>query len=351
MILVTGGSGLLGSHLLLELVKAHEEIVALKRPSSNIEEVKRVFSYYTSEAEELFKLIDWVDVDLLNYAEVERVLLDVDQVYHCAATVSFQPGDRKSMIEFNRLSTTNVVNACVAMRVDKLMHVSSSSAIGKAPVGMEATESMIWARTKTSTGYAESKFKSEMEAWRGMEEDLKTVIVNPTIIFGPGSWDRGSSSMFSRVAGGLKYATPGVTGFVGVQDVVTAMTSLMASDISGERYIVSSGDFSYKEIFEKIGAALNGSNGSTARTSAASFSSPRPLKLVSASTLRLLARLDAILGFFTGKRRITSEHVHSAFGESRYSNEKIRKATGMEFTPMDKVIENVAGFYRTDFPR
>ncbi len=347
MILVTGGTGLLGSHLLLELVKAHEKIVAVKRPSSDLEEVKRVFSYYTNEADELFKLIDWVDVDLLNYDDVERVLIDVDQVYHCAATVSFQPGDRKSMIEFNRESTANVVNACVAMGVDKLMHVSSSSAIGKAPAGSEATESMIWARTKTRTGYAESKFKSEMEAWRGMEEDLKTVIVNPTIIFGPGFWDRGSSSMFSRVAGGLKYATPGVTGYVGVQDVVSAITSLIASDISGEGFILTSGDFSYQEIFEKIAAALNGSNGSP---SADSPGSPRPLKLVSASTLKFLARLDGFVGFFTGRRRITSEHVHSAFGVSRYSNEKIRNATGMEFSPMDKVVENVAGFYRSDHP-
>src|SRR5210317_2440385 len=113
MILVTGGTGLLGSHLLLELVREHEEVVALKRPSSDLEEVKRVFSYYSNEVDELFKLIDWVDVDLLNYAEMEHLMIDIDQVYHCAAMVSFQPGDRRRMIDYNVQSTANIVNACL----------------------------------------------------------------------------------------------------------------------------------------------------------------------------------------------------------------------------------------------
>jgi nucleoside-diphosphate-sugar epimerase len=335
MILVTGGTGLLGSHLLLELVREHEEVVALKRPSSDLEEVKHVFSYYSGEASELYKLIDWVDVDLLSYAEVERVMIDIDQVYHCAAMVSFQPRERKRMIDFNTRSTANIVNACLETSVDKLLHVSSSSAIGKAPAGSPAKESMIWARNKSSTGYSVSKFRSEMEVWRGIEEGLKAVIVNPTIIMGPGFWSRGSSSMFSRVAGGLKYAAPGVTGYVGVQDVVSAMTRLMASEVSGERFIVSSGDHSYREIFEMIASSLG---------------IHRKMKTVKPYTLRLLSRLDSVTGFLTGKRSITSEQVKAAFNEVHFSNEKIHEAIGMEFTPVETVIEHIAGNYRTDFP-
>ena len=284
----------------------------------------------------LLKLIDWVDVDLLNYAEVEGVMIDIEQVYHCAATVSFQPRDRQWMIDYNTRSTANIVNACLATSVEKLLHVSSSSAIGRSPEGSPADETMIWARTKSSTGYSVSKFKSEMEVWRGIEEGLKAVIVNPTIILGPGFWNRGSSSMFSRVAGGLKFATPGVTGYVGIQDVVSAMTRLMDSEISGERYILNSGDFSFREVFEMIASSLG---------------RPRSLKPVKPSTLRLLSSLDAFAGLFTRKRRITSEHVRAAFGESRFSSEKIHKAIGMEFTPVDEVIKHVAGHYRTDFPQ
>ena len=190
------------------------------------------------------------------------------------------------------------MNACLATGVERFMQVSSTSAIGRAPDGKPADESMIWARTKTNTAYWVSKFKSEMEVWRGMEEGLKAVIVNPAIILGPGHWDRGSSSMFSRVAGGLKYATPGMTGYVGVQDVVTAMTRLMASDISGERYILSAGDFSYFDILEQIASALD---------------KPRKMKLLSPSALRTLARLDAFRGAFTGKRMLTSVQARAAF--------------------------------------
>ncbi len=335
MILVTGGTGFLGSHLLLELVREHEEVVALKRPGSDLQAVKKVFSYYSNEPEELFRLIDWVDIDLMNYAEVEHVMIDIDQVYHCAAMLSFDPRDRKRMIEINVGSTSNLVNACLATGAGRMLHVSSSSAIGKAPDGIPADETMIWHHSKTSSGYSISKFKSEMEVWRGIEEGLNAVIVNPVIILGPGPWERGSSSMFNRVDRGLRYSTPGVTGYVGVQDVVSAMTRLMSLEVSGERYILSAGDYSYGEILEMIATALGKS---------------RLLKPVSYSTLRNLARLDALAGFITRRRMITGEHVRAAFQQVKFSNRKFRNATGFEFTPVEQVIEQVAGFYRKDHP-
>jgi nucleoside-diphosphate-sugar epimerase len=336
MILLTGGTGLLGSHLLLSLVREHTELVALKRPSSDLGEVKRVFGYHTSsedELNELFGRIRWVDADLLNQAELEDALEGVDRDYHCAAMVSFQPRDRQKMIRFNTDSTASLVNACLAGGVEKLLHVSSTSAIGRSPDNAAAHENMIWAHSKTSTGYALSKFRSEMEVWRGMEEGLNALIVNPSIILGPGFWERGSSSMFSRVAGGLKYAAPGVTGYVGVQDVVAAMIRLMNSDIKGERYILSEGDYSYAAVFEMIGKSLGVS---------------RSLKLVTPTLMRNLVRLDAFASVFRRKRSITSEHVRAAFGEVHFSSEKVQKAIGMKFTPLDEVIASVAEHYRND---
>lgn len=335
-ILVTGGTGLLGSHLLAELTSQQKEVVALKRPTSNLEEVKRVFGYYAAnsdEADELFSRIRWVDADLLNQAEMEEAIKGVEQVYHCAGMVSFQPRDRKKMIRFNTDSTATLVNACMSSGGQKLVHVSSTSAIGKPSEGSPATESLIWSHSKTSTGYAESKFRSEMEVWRGIEEGLNAVIVNPSIILGAGFWERGSSSMFSRLAGGLRHAAPGITGYVGVQDVLKAMIRLMNSDISGERFIISEGDYSYQQVFEMIGTALGIS---------------RKLKAVSPALMRNLVRLDALASLFRGKRQITSEHVRAAFGEVHFSSDKIREATGMEFIPIDQVIAEVAGHYKKD---
>ena len=263
------------------------------------------------------------------------MLEDVNQVYHCAAMVSFQPRDRQKMIRFNTDATESLVNACLSAGVEKLVHVSSNSAIGRPPEGSPADESMIWSPGKTSTGYAESKFRSEMEVWRGMEEGLKAVIVNPSIILGSGFWKRGSSSMFSRVAGGLKYGAPGITGYVGVQDVVSAMIQLMKSDISGERYILNGGNYSYLEVFGMIGQALG---------------VPRNLKQVSPALLKRLSRLDAFAAFFTGKRMLTSEHIRAAFGEVQFSSEKVCTALGMDFTPISEVIGEIAPLYRKDFP-
>ena len=352
MILVTGGTGLLGSHLLAKLVREHKEVVALKRPSSDLTEVRRVFGYYAAQednpsiggasdgagegagdADELFCRVRWVDADLLNPVDMEEALRGVEQVYHCAGMVSFQPRDRRKMIRFNTDSTACMVNACLSTGVQKLVHVSSTSAVGRSTDRSPANESLIWSYGKTNTGYSESKFRSEMEVWRGMEEGLNAVIVNPSIILGAGFWERGSSSMFSRVAGGLRHATPGITGYVGVQDVVSAMISLMDSDISGERYIISEGNYSYKQVFEMIGAALG---------------IWKDLKTVSPSLLRKLVRLDAFASLFRGSRQITSEHVRAAFGEAHFSSEKIKEAIGMEFTPLDQVIPEVAGHYQKD---
>jgi nucleoside-diphosphate-sugar epimerase len=333
MILVTGGTGLLGSHLLYEVVRQKAEVVALKRPTSDLEEVKRVFGYYSEEGHKIFKQINWIDADLMNQADLEQCLIDVDQVYHCAGMVSFQPRDRAKMIHFNTNSTANLVNACLANGVKKVVHVSSTSAIGKPPDSEPANESMIWARSKTNTGYSESKFLSEMEVWRGMEEGLNGVIVNPSIILGAGFWERGSSAIFSRVAKGLKFAAPGITGYVGVQDVVSSMIQLMNSDISGERFIISGGNFSYRQVFEMIGQALG---------------KPKELKLVSATLMKNLVKLDGAAGFFTRKRRITSEMVRSAFSEVHFSTEKIQEALDIRFTPLEQVIEQVALHYLND---
>jgi len=342
MILITGGTGLLGSHLLYKLlneqaadVHKNHKVVALKRPSSDLEGVRRVFACYPGDVEELFGHIQWIDADLMNPQDMEEALSGIDQVYHCAGMVSFQPRDRQQMIHFNMQSTANVVAACQSTGVKKLIHVSSTSAIGRPPENSPANESMIWASSKTSTGYAESKFRAEMEVWRGIEEGLQAVIVNPSIILGAGFWERGSSSMFSRVAGGLKYAAPGVTGYVGVRDVVVAMTRLMNSGISGERYILSEGNYSYRQIFEMIGRSLG---------------LQKELKEVSPSMMKSLVRLDALAGFFTRKRRITSEHVRAAFSQVHFSNDKIREALNLPFTPLEEVIEEVAGCYRKEHP-
>lgn len=333
MILLTGATGLLGSHLLYELVRNNRKVTAIRRSEKNMPEVLRVFSYYTGEAEEMLKKVRWVDADITNYHDMLEVMEGVEEVYHCAAVVSFDPARRRQMIHSNTQGTANVINAALENKVQKLVHVSSTSAVGKPLNGQPADESMIWTESKSNTGYSVSKFRSEMEVWRGMQEGLDAVIVNPSIILGPGFWDHGSSSIFTKIDHGMKFYSYGMTGYVSVWDVVQAMIRLMESDIKGERFLVSAENLTYRQVFDKVAEALN---------------RKKPHIEGTFVMAELAWRLDWLKSRFFrwGEHTFTRERVRAARHVTKFSNGKIRKAIGMEFQPVDEVIQKVAEFYK-----
>lgn len=326
MILVTGGTGLVGSHLLYSLVKDGLEVRATKRKGSNLDEVRRVFSYYTEDYQDLFDKIHWVDADMLVPEEVDEAVKGVEYVYHSAAYVSFDPRMRSFLIRNNIEGTANIVDACNKHGVKKLCHVSSTSALGDAPNGELVNETMIWTPSKMNTGYSISKFNSEMEVWRGIEEGLNAVIVNPGIIFGSGFWGRGPSSMFSNIYKGLKFYLDGVTGYVGVEDVVNCMRMLMDSDVRTERYILVSENLSYKEVFTMIADSLK-------------VKAPyiKPGKVLGG----MAWRMDAFLSMFGFQRVITRETIRAGRNVTRFSSKKIEDQFNYEFQKIDKVIGDV----------
>ena len=335
MILVTGGSGLLGSHLLYSLVRDNLPVRAIRRPSSDTEEVRRVFMRYGRDGASLFSKIEWVDGDILIPESLDDAMTGVNQVYHAAAIVSFDPRQRASLIRGNLEGTANVVNACLENGVAKLCHVSSTAALGSNPLGGPVTEEMKWMPDKMHSGYSISKFKSEMEVWRGIEEGLKAVIVNPSIIIGPGFWEKSSSKMFTEIHKGLRYYMNGVTGYVWVNDVVSCMRALMASEISGQRFIVSSENLSYKNVFTMIAEALG----------------VKPPRVEVTPLMAGLAwRMDAFRSVFGGHRLITREMVNAGQNKNRFSNQKIREATNIEFRDMRPVIEEVGRCFLEDRP-
>lgn len=326
MILITGATGLLGSHLLYTLAASGESLRATYRSVSNLDEVKNVFSYYTDRPDEVFQKIEWTEADLMFPELLDEVFEDVDKVYHAAAYVSFDPRDRKQLVNDNRRVTANIVNACLEKENIRLLHVSSTSAIGASQNGDPVDESMIWKPDKHNSGYSISKFLSEMEVWRGIEEGLDAIIVNPSIIFGPGFWYKGSSSMFTNIQKGLKYYTDGVTGFVGVEDVVKSMIALMNRNISGERFIISSENLSYKKVFTMIAEEMN----------------KKPPHIKANPFLAGLAwRLDAFRSWFGIPRVITRETVRAGSNMTYFSNEKIKNEIGIEFEKVRDVLRRV----------
>ena len=97
MILVTGGTGLVGSHLLFDLIKSGEKVRALKRSTSDLSIVKKVFSCYSNDYENLFSEIEWVEGDILNIFSLKDSMEGVDKIYHSAALVSFSPEEKNNL--------------------------------------------------------------------------------------------------------------------------------------------------------------------------------------------------------------------------------------------------------------
>ncbi len=328
MILVTGGTGLVGAHLLLELAREKQHIKALKRSSSKLDYVKMVFDHYEKNSDELYKKIEWVEGDILDVLSLEKAMHDVEYIYHSAAIVSFHKDDRQSMMKANVEGTANVVNIALQEGVKKLCFVSSIAALGRDENNGVIDENSPWVHSKNNSVYSISKYSAEKEVWRGMEEGLDAVIVNPSIIFGLASPAKGSTKIFSTVWDGLKFYTSGVNGFVDVKDVARIMILLMESDIKSQRFVVNADNVKYRDIFWQI---------------ADIYSKPRPKILVNRLMGGIAWRLLKILSLFTGKSPlVTKETVRTGQNEYRYSNDKVRAALDYDFIDIQKTIEDTA---------
>ena len=258
MILVTGGTGLVGSHLLLKLAQQGKKIRATYRKGSDLEHVKIIFSYYSKNAAELFDTIQWIEADINDIPKLILAFEDITYVYHCAAYISFDPSDYKKLRKTNIKGTTNIVNLCISNNIKKLCYVSSISTLGHNSNSIN--EETFWSGNKDQSAYAISKYGAEMEVWRGTQEGIPAVIVNPGVIIGPGFWNSGNGLLFKLAYKGQSYTAEGVTAYVDVKDVVLAMTQLMNSSIENERYILASANVSYQEIMSMICKALDVKN-------------------------------------------------------------------------------------------
>lgn len=333
MVLVTGGTGLLGSHLLLDLVKSGKEIRAIKRANSNTGMVRKVFSYYISNPDELAGKIKWVDADLMDFGAIEDAMQGITEIYHAGAVVSFSPKDQKPMLKVNIEGTANLVNQAIENKVSKFCYVSSVATLGRAENKGVSTEETYWVPSKKNSAYGISKYGAEREIWRGMEEGLPAVIVNPSVILGPGFW-QSNSALFRLVFEGLKYFPRGVNGYVDARDISGAMIGLMDGDHFGQRYICSAGNLSYHELFNLI---------------AKYFSKPAPSVNVPPAMASIAWRVEAVRAFLNGsKPEITREIAITTSQVYTYSSEKLCKTLNFKFRPVEGTIRDVCGFYLSD---
>lgn len=275
--------------------------------------------------EEICREVEWIEGDILNPASIYEAMKGVEEVYHCAAIVSFQSSHRNQMMEVNGEGTAIVVNAALEAGVKKFLHVSSIAALGRSIHQNEITEETDWEESPLNSSYAISKYLGEMEVWRGIEEGLNAVIVNPSVILGAWNWNRGTARFFSQAEKGNIFYTHGTTGFVDVRDVAACMIQLMDKNISGQRFILNSENLTYKKFFGFL---------------AEGFSNKPPSVLVRPWLSGIGWRIEALRCKISGSSPIVTRENHIiAHQHFRYDNKKISELLDYKFRSVRETIQ------------
>ncbi len=333
MNLVTGATGIVGSHVVLELLRRNQPVVAAKQAGSDTGRLKQLFSYYIPNAGELFGKIQWVELDVRDILSVDEALQGISTVYHCAGFVSFSTRDRKKLADINEKGTANVVNACLAKKIT-LCHVSSIATINNLDYIKPLHEGVFWKTSGHESDYAITKYNAEREVWRGMEEGLDAVIVNPGVVLSPGFWQQSSSRLFDACYRGNRFYTDGLAAYVAAPDVARIMVDLVAARFFANRYILVENNYTFHEILNTIHKHLG-----------------RPLPSVKSSRamLRLAAMLSSLASFFTLREpKITKAVVQAAFNRQRFSGQKILEALDTRFIPVQQTIADICRAYLSE---
>ena len=315
-VLVTGATGFLGQYLIKRLLQENISVRALYR-----DENKR--SAISLETEN----IEWVKGDILDVFSLEDAMMDCDEVYHCAAVVSFSKKDEERMMKTNVEGTANVVNECLSAGVKKLLHVSSVASLGRTEGNEMISEKHKWEENKLNTRYAISKHKSEMEVWRGVAEGLNAVVINPTMIFGPGDWTEGTCKLFSNIYHGLKAYPVGGNGMVDVRDVCDIAVQLMNSDFVNERFVCCATNMTYKDFFFAVADSLN---------------KPRPKFKVNPVIAIMGARVLSLLNLIGKEPLVTVESARTASNQFYYDGSKISHALNFKYRDFNETIKWVS---------
>jgi dihydroflavonol-4-reductase len=309
-VLVTGGSGLLGHFLVQRLLEEGLEVVALRRQTpSKLQHPK----------------LTWVEGDILDPFLLQSLVQEVTEVYHCAGFVSYSPQDESLLQQINVEGTANVVNACLQNKHVRLCHVSSIAAINRKASEKVIREDVQWDPMAERSAYAFSKFYGEMEVWRGISEGLQAVIVNPSVILGPGDMARSSTQLFKYVADQRPFYTAGYVNFVDVRDVVEAMFRLMEGEHWGQRFIVNAHQTTYHAFFQEVARLIG--------------KTPPRFK-VPGWLAEIVWRAEAVRGSLLNSRPlITKETARIAKEEHFFANDKVKAATGMVFRPLEETLQ------------
>jgi len=322
MILVTGGTGFLGSYIIKELIEKGYSVRAIRRSNKT--------PHYIPN--EILSKTEWVEADILDVVALQDAMENIDTVIHSAGVVSFVKKDRKNMYQVNVEGTANVVNMALEKNVKKLIHISSVAALGRKNNGTHVNEEKKWEENKMNTHYAKSKRNAELEVWRSIGEGLNAIIVNPSTVLGYGDWNTGSCAIFKNIYKEFPWYSPGINGFVDVEDVAKVTLLLMESNIDSERFIINGDTWSFKKLQDII---------------ADGFAKKKPSKDATPLIMGIAWRLEKLKSMLTGKNPLlTKESARVAQSQTYFENDKVLKAfPGFSFTPLELSIKKACEKY------
>ena len=331
MILVTGGTGMVGAHLLLACVKKKHLTRATYRYSESLEKVRTLFEKLAPEDPQCFDRVDWVQTHLNDLPKLDQAFEGVTQVYHCAAKVSLAQFHKEKLNKTNIEGTANIVNLCLKHKVKKLGYVSSIAALGVEKEVTLVNENHLWSTNQNHTAYAYSKYGAELEVWRGSQEGLEVIIVNPGVILGAHFWNRSSGLIFQKIGSGLNFYPTGTTAVVALEDVVTSLLLLMESQIKNERFILVSENMKQKVLLDKIASA---------------FKKKKPYFPLGKGLLIFLFIIEKSLEVLGLRKSFLSlSLIETLCGDQEYDGAKITQLTDFKYSHTDKTITAISKHY------
>ena len=321
-VLVTGGSGFLGSNLAWALLERGLRVRILRRSGSDLRAI--------GDAD-----VEHVIGDVRDRDTLRNAVAGCDTVFHAAAVVSYWKKKRQELIDVNVGGTQNVIDVCLELGVEKLVHTSSIAAIGFAGEGHYADESNEFNWQRYDVGYRNSKHQAEELVRSGVRRGLPAVIVNPSVMIGPRDIhflggqilrDVYRKKIFYYVSGGISIAD--------VADVVGGHIAAALKGRIGERYILCGENLTHRQVLATTADVVGGL---------------KPLFRLPMPAVRLIAAVSEAVGTMTDREPWVPRELMAGIDRTCwYSASKAIRELGYSITPFRSALERTFAWYRSN---
>jgi dihydroflavonol-4-reductase len=315
-VLVTGGSGMLGAHILRHLLSAgFTDITATYHQHEN------------NIPADLREYIRWEPLALPDLGAVNDLVQGHAYVIHNAGFISYRKSDKATLLDVNQEGTRQIANACLAEQTEHLIYIGSIASLGKEKNGVTLNELSPWLDNGFSTNYGLSKYLGELEVWRAHGEGLPVSVVLPSLVIGSGPMASTSMQMVHRVEHAPPFYPGGQTGFIAANDIASFITMLLQKEITGERWLMSAADLSYQKLYAIIQEALG---------------AQRKFRMAPKVLSGIYLRLSSLFS----SQRLGPELLNQTYATFFYDGKKTLRVEGFEYSDVEVALKRLVEEYR-----